>query len=131
MNVLLSDLIFYTAFPKTVYLKKKNLLVEASETDLNKLTLYKDYVALPYIKETVIYDAFLDYYHLEKIKEKLHHGKDFETEFRCFINYNPKYGHLLNDHYIDFKKNYLKSIVVPWCKKNKIAYVDDIGEIII
>lgn len=131
MNVLLSDLISYITTPGLIYLKKKHKLAEAKNINLQNLNLYKDYVVFPFIKETVIYDAFLDYYHLEKIKEKLHHGKDFETEFRCFINYNPKYGHLLNDHYIDFKKNYLKSIVVPWCKNNKIAYLDDIGEIII
>lgn len=54
--------------PGMVYLKKKNELVEASEVDLHKLTLYKDYVFLPYIRDSEIYDSFLDHYHLDKEK---------------------------------------------------------------
>lgn len=131
MKILLSDLLSYITTPGLIFLKKKKEIVEAKSINLQNLNLYKDYVVVPFIKETVIYDAFLDYYHLDKIKEKMHCSKDFETEFRRFINYNPKYGHLLNDHYIDFKKNYLKSIVVLWCKNNKIEYIDDIGKIII
>lgn len=113
--------------PGMVYLKKKNELVEASEVDLHKLTLYKDYVFLPYIRDSEIYDSFLDHYHLDKEKKMLHKSNNFEVEFRYFIDYNKKYDHLFYDHYFDYAKDYLKPILIEWCKKNKITYIDDLN----
>lgn len=128
MNISLKSLLNLATLPGIVYLKKKNILIEAAEVDLYKLTPYKDYIVLPYIKDEVIYDAFLDSYHISLKKEKaeLHKSDDFAAAFRRFIDNNKKYGHLLYCHYYDFEKVYLRPILIDWCKKNKIAYTDDL-----
>lgn len=131
MSTSLKMLLSNITLPNMVYLKRKNMLVEATAIDLNKLTLYKDYVFLPYVKDSEMYDLFLDHYHLVKEKRRLHQSDDFESEFCRFIHYNKKYDHSLWDKYFDFKINYLKPILIKWCKTNKISYVDDVDSIII
>ena len=85
MSTSLKMLLSNITLPNMVYLKKKNMLVEATEVDLYKLTLYKDYVFLPYVKDPEMYDLFLDHYHLVKEKRRLHQSDDFESEFCRFI----------------------------------------------
>jgi len=126
MCISLRTLIYHVTFPEMVYYKKKNELFDLEELDIYKLQEYKDYVFLPYVSQASIYDAFLDAFHLTKVKKELHQKDDFEVEFRKYIDFNKKYRHELFRYYHNFEIEYLSPIVIDWCNKNKIHYYDDI-----
>lgn len=111
-------------------MKKDNKIFDLEDIDIYKYNEYKDYVILPYVDEEEIYDMFLDTYkydskYLKNIKEKLHKEGNFCVNFRRFIDSNEKFNHSLSDIYFDFEIGYLKPIMIEWCNKNKIAFVDD------
>lgn len=100
--------------------------MEKEEIDLYRLTEYKDYINLPYVKKADVYDEFLESMYLYKEKNQLHNKEEFfEVKFREFIDYNKKYDHYLFDLYNDFEIEKIRNIAVAWCNKNKIQYFDD------
>lgn len=126
MCVSLREVTHYITIPNIVYYKIKKQFSEIHELDLSKITEYKDYVFLPHIELSAIYDAFLDEYHLQKEKNNLHQTGNFEVEFRWYIDHTIKYDFYLARQYFRFEKNYLKPIGIDWCKKYKIKYIDDL-----
>lgn len=90
------------------------------------MQIYKDYIVLPYVEQTSIYDAFLDDFHLLKEKEQLHKSQNFDVEFRKYIDCNEKFDHELSRYYYTFETNFLKPIAIEWCEKNKVPYHDDL-----
>lgn len=106
-----------------VCLKKSGKILTTDEVDLYPLDLYKDYVFLPHIDKTVVYDAFLDHYHLDKVKRLLHEQEDFTVAFRIFSENSWEY-HM--DIVRNFEMKYLKPLAEAWCRKNNLSFIDDV-----
>lgn len=126
MCISLRHIIADMTLPNIVYLKSKKELVDSDDADICKLQIYKDYIVLPYVEQTTIYDAFLDDFHLLKEKEELHKSQKFDIEFRKYIDCNKKFDHELSRYYYTFETNFLKPMAIEWCEKNKVSYHDDL-----
>lgn len=125
MSLSLRHIIYSFELPGMVYLRKEDDLFCAEDVDLYNLHIYKNYVILPHIKESTVYDAFLDSRNMVQEKKYLHELDDFEVSFRKFLDYSKRHGYML-DKYGYFKEEYLKPIAIEWCNKNRIQYVDDL-----
>ena len=126
MSISLRRLISCMKLNDMIYSKKQKEIFEACELDLYKMQKYKDYLCVPYYELSSLYDTFLDDMHLEKVKTELHNKKDFETEFRRYIDCNKKYDHELFRYYYQFEEKYLKPKAIEWCVQNHIQYYEDI-----
>ena len=126
MCISLKHLISTMKLPDMIYCKKQKEIFEACELDLYKMQKYKDYLCVPYFELSFLYDAFLDDMHLEKVKTELHNKKDFDIEFRRYIDCNKKYDHELFRYYYQFERKYLKPIAINWCNENKIKHNEDV-----
>lgn len=107
------------------FFRKTNEICELTDSIKYKYNQYKDYVILPKIKEEDLYNLFLDEFHFTKIKKELNNSDNFLVNFRCFIERNYFNGMYLLDQYRRFEINYIKPIIIDWCNKNRIKYIDD------
>ena len=99
---------------------------QAIDDEVANKAPYLDCVKMPYIPEETIYKCFLKENNLLKEKEQLEKEADFAVAFRWFIDYNPKYDHMLYDEYFRFEKRYLKPHIINWCNEYGISYTDDL-----
>lgn len=80
---------------------------------------YDHCIKMPYYNEEKIYDYFLSEMNLENVKEELHNDEDFGVAFRKYIDYN----HILFEKYCTYETEFLKPIIISWCKENNVKYI--------
>ncbi len=84
---------------------------------------YYNYVPLPFIDLRKIEKDFLIVLNNKKISDYLNRIPEdmFEYEFGKIFHCGFEY-----DHWVAYYKQQKKSIMIDWCKQNKIPYIDDI-----
>ena len=86
---------------------------------------YYNYVPLPFIDLRKIEKDYLVILNNKKIADYLNRmpndkfGYEFGKIFHCGFEH---------DHWVAYYKQQKKSIMIDWCKQNKIPYVDDLSK---